>query len=109
MPSDDQNLHLSVGGLTARKGGSDEFVDWLSVTKVAVGDEVHIRILDARRAWMPKSRRKAKAKPQPSSEKRRFESAKAVYMKLRSKYERPEGLTRRSSGRSKTRAAERRR
>lgn len=106
MPSDDQNFHLSVGGLTARKRAPDEHIDWLSVTKLKVGDEVQIRITEAKRADKPKSRRKANPKPRAPSEKKRFEFARAMYLKLRPKYE-CQGLTNRSSGRTKARAAKR--
>ena len=87
MPSDSE-LHLSVGGLTSRGKGEDEHVNWISVAKVEVGDEVRIRVSDAQRAEKPKSKKKANAQPRPASDKKRFEWAKAVYMKLRSKYER---------------------
>ena len=56
------DIDLSVSGLTSRKGATNFFVDWLSLTKLNVGDEVRIHVSEAIRADKPRSRRNSKAK-----------------------------------------------
>jgi hypothetical protein len=84
MKSEGSDLHLHVGGLTSRRKGSDEHLDWHSLIHLKVGDEVRVKLTEAKRADRPTSKRAALP---PSHLKRR--------------------LAKHSGGRSKTRAAER--
>ena len=99
----DQDLHLSVGGLTARKRPPDEHVSWLSIHRLKVGDEVRVKVTQSARADRPASRKRANRKPPLVPEKQRFEFARDLYHKLRHKYER-RGLTARST-RTRAKAA----
>ena len=92
----DRDLHLSVGGLTSRGKPPDEHVSWLSIHRLKLGDEVIVRIAESPRADKPTSRKRADRKSPPVLEKQRFEFARDLYYKLRSKYER-RGLTTRST------------
>lgn len=92
----DRDLHLSVGGLTTPKRGSNTHVSWLSVHRLKLGDEVRVRLTQGTRADKPRSRKRASPKPPPAPEKQRFEFARDLYFKLRPKYE-CRGLTARST------------
>jgi hypothetical protein len=102
----DRDLHLSVGGLTARKRPPDEHVSWLSIHRLKLGDEVRVKVIESTRADRPASRKRANRKPPLVPEKQRFEFARDLYRKLRHKYER-RGLTAaRRATRRKRRAPE---
>jgi hypothetical protein len=93
------DIHMNVGGLTARKRGADEHVNWASVRPVKIGDEISVRITRGERADPPQGRSPRDTKSTRISERKRFEFAKALYYHLRRKYE-GKGLTRRSTGRA---------
>lgn len=83
------DLHLSVGGLTGRRGGiPDEHVRWEEMKKLKVGDEVLIRVRRATVADPPKKAMEADRMNIERNERQEFKWAKSRYLKLRRKYER---------------------
>jgi hypothetical protein len=91
------DLDLWVGGLTARARRPDEHLRWGGRRELKVGDEIVIRILSASTADAPTERMPAQGRPSRPKERERFESAKAIYLALRGKFERRRRLTARST------------
>jgi DNA-directed RNA polymerase subunit E'/Rpb7 len=91
-----RDLFLSVSGLTGRTGGAaDEHLRWTREVheELAIGDEVRVRIVRAKRADRPKSRHRAAAREDAGRE--QFERAKRIYLAERDKYEPTAASTRR--------------
>lgn len=84
-------LFLDLGGLTGRTNdATDEHVRWTprDQQRLAIGDEVRVRIVRTKSADEPKTRRAAKpAKSKEEDARARFEWAKEVYLAEREKYE----------------------
>jgi hypothetical protein len=88
-PDEPPDIHLSLGGLTARASGSgDEHLRWVSHRDLNVGDRVIVEILEAPYADPVESGHAAKQRER--DEREYFEHCKQAYLELRSKYE-PEG------------------
>jgi hypothetical protein len=79
------DIDIRVGGLTARKRGADEHVDWVR-RSLKIGDEIYLRVTRGEHANPPR-RRTPRDKMPTISERKRFEFAKALYYQLRRKYE----------------------
>ena len=83
------DIHLNVGGLTARTlGKPNEHLNWLSLKPLKIGDEVEVRVISVKRATRPTGRSPADDNKRKDDQERRwFELARKEYFKLRGKYE----------------------
>jgi len=98
------DLDLHIGGLTSRARRTDEHLRWGPRRILKVGDEVTVRILEGATANAPSRRISRKEEAKGPSERQRFEFAKALYFKLRPKYERGRLTARSTTTRRKRRA-----
>jgi hypothetical protein len=81
------DLDLHVGGLTCRRKGPDEHLRWGPRKTLKVGDEITIRILEAQEADVPSRNIPRKGEVKNPTDRERYEFAKALYFKLRPKFE----------------------
>ncbi|AKU21435.1 hypothetical protein MJ904_18055 [Massilia sp. MB5] len=80
------DLHLSIGGLTARKDdAADEHLRWLSMHPLQVGDTVKVQLIETSAADAPSSGEEAAQRQR--DEKEYFEHCKRVYLELKDQYE----------------------
>jgi hypothetical protein len=86
-PGDDgADLAITVGGLTSRPSDvADEHLDWLSQKPLNVGDVISMEVVETSRADAPIGGKEAAKKQH--DEREYFEQCKAVYLRLREKYE----------------------
>ncbi len=85
-PGETPDLHLSVGGLTARGGGrTDEHLRWVSHRTLHTGDRVTIELVQVASADPPESNEAARQRE--NEEREYFEHSRRVYFELRGKYE----------------------
>jgi hypothetical protein len=81
------DLHLHVSGLTGRKNKApNDHLNWTFMKKVKIGDEILVRVLRIDHADPPMGVSPADPK---RMEREDFRWAKARYLKLRKKYEKP--------------------
>ena len=98
------HMDLWVGGLTSRARGKDEHLRWGGRRKLKVGDQVFVRVLEAKTADRPNERIPQDGTTRRTSDRERFEFARTIYFKLRSKFERRRLTTRSTATRRKRRA-----
>jgi hypothetical protein len=101
------DLDLHVGGLTSRTRRADHHLRWGPRKALKIGDEVTVRILEAPKADAPSRSIPRKGEVRNPSEQERYEFAKALYLKLRPKFERRRLTARSRPTRRKRRAAKR--
>jgi len=94
------DLDLEVGGLTSRTRRADDHLHWGTRRSLKVGDEVTVRISEATTADAPSRSVPSKRPP----ERKQYEFAKALYFKLRPKFERKR-LSSRSTAAGRKRSA----
>jgi hypothetical protein len=94
------DLDLHVGGLTSRTNRADEHLRWGPRKSLKIGDEVTVRILETRNADAPSRRSPQQGDTRRPSERERYEFAKALYFKLRNKFERRRLTARRTRTRA---------
>ena len=82
-------IHMSVGGLTARIDGEDEHLRWLEQRPLTPGDRVKIEIVNATDVDRPKETRAFDVERQEQREREQFEDAREFYHAFRHKYEPP--------------------
>jgi len=101
------DIHLRVGGLTARRSPPDEHLTWFENFEVKPGDIVTFRVIDVPEADAPREFSKAKGRTASSDERAYFRQLKKEYLRLSKKFEQ-HGLTARSrTTRRKRRASKR--
>jgi hypothetical protein len=85
-PDRPPDMHLSLGGLTARGAHvPDVHVRWIGHHALAVGDRVSIEVLDAAVADPIESGHAAEQRE--NDEREYFEHCKRTYLQLKAKYE----------------------
>jgi hypothetical protein len=85
-PDEPPELHLTIGGLTARGPGSeDEHLRWVSHRELKVGDRIVVDVLEATTADPVESEEPAARREH--DEREYFEHCRRVYFELRGKYE----------------------
>jgi len=85
-PGEPFDIHLSLGGLTARAATeADEHVRWVSRFDLGVGDKVVVEVLEATSADPVES--VSEAEKRQHDERAFFEHCKQVYFDLRDKYD----------------------
>ena len=86
---EDTDIHIHLGGLTAKKDRSkDVHLDWIPHIPLKVGDEIKIRIVESAKADKPVKRpKRVDRTARDKSERELFESAKTYYLENRAKYE----------------------
>ena len=97
------HMHLHVGGLTSRRGASDDHVDWIGHMEIQIGDEVTLKFVEIDKADSPAEARPAKRKSPSSDEREYFKMLEEQYLSMRKEF-RKKGLTTRST-RTRAKAA----
>jgi hypothetical protein len=100
------DLDLHVGGLTSRTRRPDEHLRWGPRKTLKIGDEVTVRILAATSADLPSRRSPREGDARRPSDRERYEFAKTLYFRLRSKFERRRLTARSTATRRQRRAPE---
>lgn len=85
------SISLSVGGLLTNSSFNHEYLDWIKETKLKVGDEISIKILDTQEVDEPIETRVETKQKFESEQHKLFQRAKETYFAFKDQYEKKEG------------------